>query len=89
MINSFRRTIRCVENATWQSEPYLEGKCYPWLYPYGKGGEADPDPTWIFRALNLLQREDLRRSVNFHAKKKYQDGKMCYLIYPGKLLNCI
>jgi hypothetical protein len=41
------------------------------------------DPTWIFRALNLLQREDLRKSVNYHAKRKYRNGKMCYLIYPG------
>ncbi|CAF4756789.1 unnamed protein product, partial [Rotaria sp. Silwood2] len=72
-------------------ESYLEERCYPWLYPHGKGGEADPerplqinlrdyykqrlksadnrwqkDPTWIFRALNLLQREDLCRSVNYH-----------------------
>jgi hypothetical protein len=102
--------MACAENPTWQIEPYLEEKCYPWLYPDGKGGEADPerplqinardyykqrlkssdnrwqkDPTWIFRALNLLQREDLRKSVNYHARKKYEDGKMCYLIYPGKL----
>ncbi|CAF1231847.1 unnamed protein product [Adineta ricciae] len=40
------------------------------------------DPTWIFRALNILQRDDLRKSVNFHAKKRFQNGKMCYLIYP-------
>ncbi|CAF3573430.1 unnamed protein product [Rotaria socialis] len=102
-----QRIMACAENPTWQIEPYLEEKCYPWLYPHGKGGEADPerplqintrdyykqrlkssdnrwqkDPTWIFRALNLLQREDLRKSVNYHARKKYEDGKMCYLIYP-------
>ncbi|CAF1231792.1 unnamed protein product [Adineta ricciae] len=97
----------CAKDAVWQIEPYLEERAYPWLYPLGKGGEADPerpialnlreyyklrlksddnrwqkDPTWIFRALNVLQREDLRRSVNFHAKKSYLNGKMCYLIYP-------
>ncbi|CAF4183426.1 unnamed protein product, partial [Adineta steineri] len=102
-----KRVISCAENPTWQIEPYLEEKCYPWLYPLGKGGEADPerpiaislrdyyklrlkssdnrwqkDPTWVFRALNMLQREDLRKSVNYHAKRKYRDGKMCYLIYP-------
>ncbi|CAF4806823.1 unnamed protein product [Rotaria socialis] len=100
------RIIPCAENPTWHIEPYLEEKSHPWLYPQGKGGEADPerpldinlrdyykqrlkssdnrwqkDPAWSFRALNLLQREDLRKSVNYHARKKYQDGKMCYLIY--------
>ncbi|CAF4302560.1 unnamed protein product [Rotaria sp. Silwood2] len=102
-----KRIIPCVENATWQVEPYLEESTYPWLYPNGKGGEADPerplaltirdyykqrlkfvdnrwqkDPTWIFRSLNLLQREDLRKAVNYQVKKKYENGKLCYLIYP-------
>ncbi|CAF4997261.1 unnamed protein product, partial [Rotaria sp. Silwood1] len=106
-MKSFRRLISCAANPIWEIEPYLEEKSYPWLYPEGKGGEADPerplqisirdyykqrlkssdnrwqkDPTWIFRALNLLQRQDLCRSVNYHAKKKYQHGKLCYQIYP-------
>ncbi|CAF3454536.1 unnamed protein product [Rotaria sp. Silwood1] len=106
-----KRIIPCAQDPIWEIEPYLEERCYPWLYPHGKGGEADPerplqinlrdyykqrlksadnrwqkDPTWIFRALNLLQREDLCRSVNYHVKKSYQNGKMCYLIYPGKLI---
>ncbi|CAF3550567.1 unnamed protein product [Rotaria socialis] len=101
--------MTCAENATWEIEPYLEEKCYPWLYPNGKHGEADPerpisidlrecykqrlkscgnrwqkDPTWIFRARNILQRQDLCKSVNYHAKRKDVDGKMCYLIYAGK-----
>ena len=108
-ISYCRRIIPCVENATWQVEPYLEESTYPWLYPNGKGGEADPerplaltirdyykqrlksvdnrwqkDPTWIFRSLNLLQREDLRKAVNYQVKKKYENSKLCYLIYPGK-----
>ncbi|CAF3233766.1 unnamed protein product [Rotaria sp. Silwood2] len=86
-----KRIIPCAEDPIWKIESYLEERCYPWLYPHGKGGEADPerplqinlrdyykqrlksadnrwqkDPTWIFRALNLLQREDLCRSVNYH-----------------------
>ncbi|CAM4979218.1 unnamed protein product [Rotaria socialis] len=104
-----KRVMTCAENATWEIEPYLEEKCYPWLYPNGKHGEADPerpisidlrecykqrlkscgnrwqkDPTWIFRARNILQRQDLCKSVNYHAKRKDVDGKMCYLIYAGK-----
>ncbi|CAF1487611.1 unnamed protein product, partial [Adineta ricciae] len=79
-----KRIISCAKDAIWQVEPFLEERAYPWLYPYGKGGEADPerpltinlrdyyklrlksadnrwqaDPTWIFRALNILQRDDL------------------------------
>ncbi|CAF0877379.1 unnamed protein product [Adineta steineri] len=38
-----KRVIPCAENPTWQIGPYLEEKCYPWLYPLGKGGEADPE----------------------------------------------
>ncbi len=96
----FRRVISCAQDPTWQIEPYLEEKGYPWLYPHGKGGEADPerpvvinyrdyykqrlksadnrwqkDLTWIFHALNLLQREDLGKSVNYHAKKNIEMEK--------------
>ncbi|CAF4660202.1 unnamed protein product, partial [Rotaria sp. Silwood2] len=38
-----KRIIPCAEDPIWEIEPYLEERCYPWLYPHGKKGEADPE----------------------------------------------
>ncbi|CAF4786740.1 unnamed protein product, partial [Rotaria sp. Silwood2] len=38
-----KRRIPCAEDLIREIESYLEERCYPWLYPHGKGGEADPE----------------------------------------------
>jgi hypothetical protein len=42
------------------------------------------DPIWTFRAMNLIQRDDLRTAVNYHAKKQFKKDRLCYEIYPCK-----
>ncbi|CAF4849785.1 unnamed protein product [Rotaria socialis] len=41
------------------------------------------DPIWTFRAMNLIQRDDLCSAVNYHAKKYYKKDRLCYNIYPS------
>ena len=42
------------------------------------------DPIWAFRAMNLMQREDLCSAVNYHVKKQFKNDRLCCNIYPGK-----
>lgn len=42
------------------------------------------DAIWAFRAMNLIQRDDLRKAVNYHAKKQFKKERICYNIYPCK-----
>ncbi|CAF2041804.1 unnamed protein product [Rotaria magnacalcarata] len=41
------------------------------------------DPIWTFRAMNLIQRDDLCAAVNYHAKKLFKNDRLCYNIYPS------
>ncbi|CAF3460120.1 unnamed protein product, partial [Rotaria socialis] len=41
------------------------------------------DPIWTFRAMNLIQRDDLCSAVNYHAKNYYKKDRLCYNIYPS------
>jgi len=49
------------------------------------------DSVWVFRALNLIQREDLCSAVNYHARTQYKKDRLCYEIYPCKhfIFSCI
>ncbi|CAF1648403.1 unnamed protein product [Rotaria magnacalcarata] len=40
------------------------------------------DSIWTFRAMNLIQRDDLCAAVNYHAKKQFKQDRLCYSIYP-------
>ncbi len=42
------------------------------------------DSIWIFRAMNLIQRDDLCTAVNYHVKKHFKKDRLCYTIYPCK-----
>jgi len=42
------------------------------------------DPIWTFRAMNLIQRDDLCTAVNYHAKTKFKQDRLCYTIYTCK-----
>ncbi|CAF3768088.1 unnamed protein product [Rotaria sp. Silwood1] len=41
------------------------------------------DPIWTFRAMNLIQRDDLCTAVNYHAKRQFKKDRLCYSIYPS------
>ncbi|CAF2917755.1 unnamed protein product [Rotaria sp. Silwood2] len=41
------------------------------------------DTIWTFRAMNLIQRDDLCTAVNYHAKKQFKKDRLCYNIYPS------
>ncbi|CAF4368147.1 unnamed protein product, partial [Adineta steineri] len=41
------------------------------------------DSIWTFRAMNLIQRDDLCTAVNYHAKKQFNKDRLCYNIYPA------
>ncbi|CAF1414959.1 unnamed protein product [Adineta steineri] len=41
------------------------------------------DSIWTFRAMNLIQRDDLCTAVNYHAKKQFKKDRLCYNIYPS------
>ncbi|CAF4997706.1 unnamed protein product, partial [Rotaria socialis] len=41
------------------------------------------DSIWIFRAMNLIQRDDLCTAVNYHAKKQFNKDRLCNNIYPS------
>jgi len=47
------------------------------------------DPIWLFRAMNLIQRDDLCTAVNYHAKKHFKKDRLCYDIYPCKKTKCL
>ena len=47
------------------------------------------DSIWTFRAMNLIQRDDLCTAVNYHAKKQFKKDRLCYKIYPCKFFNCL
>ena len=47
------------------------------------------DCIWIFRAMNLIQREDLCAAVNYHVKKQFKHNRLCYNIYPGENINSL
>ncbi|CAF1405176.1 unnamed protein product [Adineta steineri] len=40
------------------------------------------DSIWTFRAMNLIQRDDLCTAVNYHVKKQFKKDRLCYNIYP-------
>ncbi|CAF1425719.1 unnamed protein product [Adineta steineri] len=41
------------------------------------------DSIWTFRAMNLIQRDDLCKAVNYHVKKQFKKDRLCYNIYPS------
>ncbi|CAF1402322.1 unnamed protein product [Adineta ricciae] len=41
------------------------------------------DSIWVFRAMNLIQRDDLCTVVNYHAKQQFKNERLCYNIYPS------
>ncbi|CAF1196955.1 unnamed protein product [Adineta ricciae] len=41
------------------------------------------DSIWVFRAMNLIQRDDLCTAVNYHAKQQFKKDRLCYNIYPS------
>ncbi|CAF1148408.1 unnamed protein product [Adineta ricciae] len=41
------------------------------------------DSIWTFRAMNLIQRDDLRAAVNYHVKQQFKKDRLCYNIYPA------
>jgi hypothetical protein len=47
------------------------------------------DSIWTFRAMNLIQRDDLCTAVNYHAKKQFKKDRLCYSIYPCKNISCL
>ena len=34
------------------------------------------DSTWVFRAMNLIQRDDLCTAVNYHAKQQLKNNRL-------------
>ncbi|CAM2727444.1 unnamed protein product [Rotaria socialis] len=41
------------------------------------------DSIWIFRAMNMIQRDDLCTAVNYRAKNQFNKDRLCYNIYPS------
>ena len=47
------------------------------------------DAIWTFRAMNLIQRDDLLTAVNYHARQQFKKDRLCYSIYPCKYTICL
>jgi hypothetical protein len=60
----------------------LRDYCKLRLFSADKRWQADS--IWVFRAMNLIQRDDLCTAVNYHAKQHFKKDRLCYSIYPCK-----